>query len=216
MTYSNPVFDKISEEKKNRIINIAIDEFSTNGFSRANINTIAAKAGVSVGSLYKYFNNKHDMYLYVVSTTVEKIKGILEDIVIDNSDLFETIRKIIRAIQTYSKVDANATRLYNVMATERNEELVVQLCTQMEGATADVYAGLIEKFQAQGKISKDLQPRYFAFFLDNLFMMLQFSYTCEYYKHRLKLYVSEDALENDQVLEDELMRFITGAFQLKN
>lgn len=216
MSYENPIFNKISDEKKQRILTAAIQEFSCHGFTSANINVIAEEAGVSVGSLYKYFNNKHDMYLYIISTTVEKLKNILGDIIKENEELIATIRKIIQAIQRYSRTDEHATRLYNVMATEMNPELVVQLASQMEGATANVYAELIKKHQQSGQLRKDIQPRYFAYFLDNLFMMLQFSYTCEYYKHRLKLYVSENVLDDDAIMEEELIKFIKGAFLNKS
>lgn len=214
MNYENPIFNKISAEKKERILQAAIQEFSCHGFTRANINVIAKEADVSVGSLYKYFNNKHDMYLYIISTTVEKLKGILEDIIKENDDLILTIRKIIRAIQTYSRTDENSTRLYNIMATEMNTELVLQLASQMEGATANVYAELIKKYQEAGHLRKDINPRYFAYFIDNIFMMLQFSYTCEYYKHRLKLYISESVFDNDTIMEEELIKFIEGAFHI--
>ena len=54
-------FDNISQEKRMRIINAATTEFALKGFDNANINNIAKKAGVSVGSLYKYFTNKQDV-----------------------------------------------------------------------------------------------------------------------------------------------------------
>ena len=39
---------------------------------------------------------------------------------------------------------------------------------------------------------RDMDPRLFAFFFDNLLMMLQFSYCCDYYRARLALYCGED------------------------
>ncbi len=44
-------FQKISEEKRQRILDAAIIEFSEHGFDSANINNIAQKSGISVGSL---------------------------------------------------------------------------------------------------------------------------------------------------------------------
>ncbi len=216
MNYSNPIFDKISDEKKHRIIQASIQEFSTHGFTKANINTIASEASVSVGSLYKYFNNKRELYLYIISCSVDVIKDVLSTIINDNDELLLTIRKIIRAIQSYTRQDEKVTRLYHVMTTETNPELVMQLATQMEGATADVYADLIKKFQGLGQIRDDIDPRYFAFFMDNIFMMLQFSYSCEYYKQRLKLYVNEAVFEDDALLEEELIQFISGAFKINH
>lgn len=211
--YANEVFHKIKEEKKSRIIDAAIQEFSAHGFSKANINIIATEASVSVGSLYKYFDNKHNLYLFIVSKSVEIMKNVLNIIIVENNDLEQTIRNIIKAIQKYSRTNANSTKLYNVMASENDPELVAQLAKAMEGATADVYAQLIERYQSTGQLSKDIHPRYFAYFLDNIFMMLQFSYSCPYYKERMKIFINDHIFDDDQILEDELIRFILNQAQ---
>lgn len=78
-----------------------------------------------------------------------------------------------------------------------------------------LYASIIKKAQDNGQIRKDIDPRYFAFFLDNLFILLQFSYSCEYYKQRLKMFVDENAFDNDDLLAQELIKFVKGAFYLK-
>ena len=70
-------FQKISEEKRQRILDAAIIEFSEHGFDSANINNIARKANISVGSLYKYFDNKEDLFLTVVHVGVETLKSVL-------------------------------------------------------------------------------------------------------------------------------------------
>ena len=74
-------FMKISEEKRQRILDAAIAEFSEHGFDSANINTIAQRSDVSVGSLYKYFENKENLFLAIVHVGVEKLKAVLEDII---------------------------------------------------------------------------------------------------------------------------------------
>lgn len=46
-----------------------------------------------------------------------------------------------------------------------------------------LYDSIIKKAQDNGQIRKDIDPFYSAFFLENLFILLKFSYSCEYYKH---------------------------------
>lgn len=214
MIYHNPIFEKINTEKKERILQAAIIEFSSKGFNLANINHIAANAEVSVGSLYKYFDNKRNMYLYVIHENVEKIRTVLEKILSETHDIETTIRRIIQAIQVLSRRDEYATKLYNIMTTEHNSELVWQISSQMEGATATLYADLIEKAKENGEITKDIDSKYSAFFMDNLFVMLQFSYACEYYKQRLEMFVGKDVFENDEKLENAMVEFISNALRL--
>ena len=82
-------FQKISEEKRQRILDAAIIEFSEHGFDSANINNIARKANISVGSLYKYFDNKEDLFLTVVHVGVETLKSVLAKIM-ESWDTLET------------------------------------------------------------------------------------------------------------------------------
>jgi len=52
----------------------------------------------------------------------------------------------------------------------------------------------------------------FAFFFDNLLMMLQFSYCCEYYRERFKIYCGEDAVFDDERVVTQMLKFVESAF----
>ncbi|MEI6100455.1 MAG: TetR/AcrR family transcriptional regulator [Eubacteriales bacterium] len=212
MNYYKEPFTKISQEKRDTILQAATFEFAERGFDSANINVIAQKAGISVGSIYKYFGSKEDFFLTTIDTGVETLKSILDGIMGEEKDLMGRIRRIIRAVQTYSRSDAQLTKLYNEMATESHSELVWKIVSDMEGATAGRYADMIGEAKEAGILREGIDTRLFAFFLDNLFILLQFSYACEYYKERLKLYVDENVLGQDDLVEEQLLLFIRGAF----
>lgn len=205
-------FDRVSQEKKTRIINTAITEFAKHGFESANINHIASIAGVSVGAMYKYFASKEDLYLYIIHYCVEKLKILLEDAIAGETQLLPKIEKIIKAIQFHSRENSELNKIYNVMTTEIRSELVWKIVSEMEGVTAELYKHMIEQGKIEGIVREDADARAFAYFLDNLFILLQFSYSCEYYKERMKLYVGQDVFENDDQLAEQLMKFIKGAF----
>lgn len=56
------IFKNIDEEKRGRIINSALEEFSKNSFDKASTNIIVKNAGISKGSLFHYFKNKQELY----------------------------------------------------------------------------------------------------------------------------------------------------------
>ena len=209
---ANDTFHKISEEKQKKILNAALNEFALCGYSEANINKIAEKAGISVGSIYKYFNDKQSLYLMIVNYSADTLREVLSQIIGVNDDFFTMVEKIIGAIQEYSRVHENLFKLYNEMTAENNFELTWKTAGSVEGVTADLYSSLIVKAQESGTVRKNLDPRYFAFFLDNLFVMLQFSYSCDYYKERFKMFVGEDEFRDDEQLCKQLMQFIREAF----
>ncbi len=211
--YHNGIFDRIPQEKRSKLIDVAIREFAYKGYDNANINTIASIAGISVGSVYKYFNTKKDLFLTCVHFGVETLEDVLNDVLISQDDFFIKVEKIIRIIQSYSRSHKNLIILYNEMTSESNSELTWELASKMEKISGKVYTFIIGQAQEAGIVRKDVSPKLLAFFLDNLFMMLQFSYACDYYGERFKIYAGEDILEKDDFVVEEMLKFIKAAFK---
>ena len=89
----------------------------------------------------------------------------------------------------------------------------VMLAREIESVTSRKYITSIAQALAGGDVRQDLDPRLFAFFLDNLLTTLQFSFTCEYYKERLRIYTGVDTDElNDDEIVNQLLKFIESAF----
>ena len=63
----------LSEEKKNAVVNAALEVFGTNEYKRASTDLIAAKAGISKGLLFYYFKNKKELYMYIFEYVMEKV-----------------------------------------------------------------------------------------------------------------------------------------------
>lgn len=212
-TYHNKIFERISREKQQRLIDTAIHEFAHRGFDSANINTIASKAGMSVGAVYKYFSTKKDLFLACVHFGVETLEDVLNDILVSKDDIFTKIEKIIKIIQSHSSSHKDLIILYNEMTSESNSELTWEIASRMETISSKVYSFLISQAQEEGTVTKDIPAKMLAFFLDNLFMMLQFSYACDYYRERFKIYAGSDIFEDNDFVAGEMMKFIRAAFE---
>ncbi len=59
------MFEHLNDEKKNRIIAVALKEFGDNGIVNASTNNIVRDCGISKGSLFKYFQTKDDLCFYL-------------------------------------------------------------------------------------------------------------------------------------------------------
>ena len=189
-----------------------MDEFAEFGYEHGNTNRVAKAAGISVGSLFKYFDSKEDLFVTTVKYGASELKEELKTLADEDEDVFVKVEKIIRIIQDHSRRNVNMIRLYNEMSCHGNSKLVLQEAEWMESFTATLYAQLIEKAKADGVVRPDIDARMFAFLLDNLFMQLQFSYACDYYKERFKVYVSSDILQRDEFVVEQTMKFIRAAF----
>lgn len=90
------IFKNIDKEKKDRIINSALEEFSKNSYDKASTNNIVKNANISKGLLYHYFTSKKELYEYLEAFTINTvIDAINEKIDWNESDIFERIKQII-------------------------------------------------------------------------------------------------------------------------
>ena len=61
-------FYNLPKEKQDRILNSAIKEFAQRGINDANLSNIIRDSKISRGSLYQYFIDKQDIYVYTFQT----------------------------------------------------------------------------------------------------------------------------------------------------
>ncbi|TCN27442.1 TetR/AcrR family transcriptional regulator [Mesobacillus foraminis] len=89
-------FLSLNQDKQERILNAAAQEFVQKGYATASTNEIVKAAGISKGLLFHYFNNKKDLYLFLYSHFVDVLMheffANLED---TEQDIFFKIKKIM-------------------------------------------------------------------------------------------------------------------------
>lgn len=83
-------FFNLQSEKQNKIINASKNEFSKYNFYEASINRIIKDAGISRGSFYQYFENKEDVFIYLLNQyKFNMLDKFLENIDDNKHDIFE-------------------------------------------------------------------------------------------------------------------------------
>jgi AcrR family transcriptional regulator len=212
--YYKPTFMNITQEKREKILSVAVSEFAHNGFDNANINTIAKKAGVSVGSLYKYFDTKTDLFLTSVHYGITSLEVIVDGIVNSQDDVMVKLEKLIRIAIEFSRRNKVLIKLYNEFTSESNSELAKKIAADMESITSQAYKSAIIEGQVAGEIRTDIDPGMAAFLVDNLLMNIQFSYACDYYSERYKIYAGDDIFLKDEFAIENILRFIKAALKL--
>ena len=60
-------FLNLPEEKRSIIVSASIDEFAQYGLENASTNRIVANSGISKGSFYQYFEDKQDVFMYLLT-----------------------------------------------------------------------------------------------------------------------------------------------------
>ncbi len=83
-------FIALDVEKRDRIINEAMREFSVRGYKNASTNEIVRKAGISKGALFHYFASKKELFEFLYHYGVGFMMDAIEPGICDMpSDVFE-------------------------------------------------------------------------------------------------------------------------------
>ena len=72
-------FINLPEEKKKKLIISAMNEFSNNTFIDASINKIIINAGIPRGSFYMYFEDKVNLFEYIIDSYTIRLKEIVNN-----------------------------------------------------------------------------------------------------------------------------------------
>jgi TetR/AcrR family transcriptional regulator len=203
---------KLTDEKLAEILETGIAEFAAYGLDRANINIIAVKSGVSVGVLYKYFDNKDGFFLACLRHSLKVLRSVIDDAMSGEETLLARAEKLIRAVQRCAREHGTYNVMYNEITAGANQKYARVLAQEIEGMTSAVYIRFIAGAEAGGGVRGDIDPRMFAFFFDNLLLTLQFSYSCDYYRERFRIFCGEDILNDDEKVVSELLKFLGSAF----
>ncbi|MDL2314923.1 TetR/AcrR family transcriptional regulator [Bacteroidales bacterium OttesenSCG-928-C19] len=71
-------YNEIRVEKKQLIMDVALELFAKNGFKSTSISHIAEEAGISKGLMYNYFCSKEDLLKAVIINLIDEISDMID------------------------------------------------------------------------------------------------------------------------------------------
>lgn len=89
--------EEISELRKNQILDGAIKVFSKKGFEGSTTKEIAKEAGVSEGTIFRYFETKKDILLYMLDVFLKRnMYEFTNKIQNNNKDAKTSIKELLK------------------------------------------------------------------------------------------------------------------------
>ena len=201
-------FTKTSADRRKKLWDVAIDEFSSKGYNATNINDVARKAGVSIGAMYSYFASKEDLFLTIVEQGYLLLESILNELAEKSEDIFEFSRRILTASREYALKYPKLNQIYLDLTTQSLASMSVRLSSKMEAITTRHYSCFFTQAKEKGLVRQDLDEKAMSYLLDSICVMYQFSFSSEYYKERMKLFLGDQEYENIESVEEHLHAYI--------
>jgi AcrR family transcriptional regulator len=162
-------FFNLSEEKRKAFIEIALDEFANNDYNTASVSKIVEKAGIAKGSVYQYFDDKQDLFMYLLDVSNREMMGYIQQSSPPhpNADFFETLRwqmsATVRASLKFPVHSKLARRAYSSPLPFR--DTVFEKARKIREKH---FQGMITHAQTSGHLDPKLDPAVVDFMVQGL------------------------------------------------
>ncbi len=174
-----PRRERVRLQQRQEVLAAACNLFSEKGYHNVSMHEIAAEAEFAIGTLYKFFQNKEDLYKTLVLEQCDRCESAIADAIEGPEDEIETLRRYIRIKGERWREDLPLIRL--VLAERSGASFNVRAGLQQElrkrhraflGRLASIFEGAIEK----KRFKEMADPFFLAFALDSFldaFLLLQ-------------------------------------------
>jgi AcrR family transcriptional regulator len=147
----------LPEERRMRLVEEAITEFAERSYAEASLSQIVRRAGIAKGSLYQYFEDKLDLYRWLLTEEVPRRKrAFVAASAHEERDFWAALERLIERGMAFlvehpklARITAAAT---HPAADEQVRGLHRAVC---EAGTAELQA-LLERGVRAGAISREL------------------------------------------------------------
>lgn len=136
----------LEKEKRERIFNAGVLEFSYHQFNEASVNTIVKMANISKGSFYQYFEDKSDFYWYIVMHILIGHVGEYEDILKGyKGNLFRTEEQVFNKM-----LDVFDDHRYRNVITNVYKSTYIEVVQKISSRGSTVYINMYDILMSYG------------------------------------------------------------------
>lgn len=150
-----------SFEKRDELLQAALDEFSVKKYEEASLNNIIKKASISKGTFYYHFKDKQDLYIYLLESSVktkwEFINTHLkESVEIKKNDIFEKFKLQARIGAEFAAIYPKYHNLSKMLAKEKGNEIYEIARSKLSGDSVNPLKKMIESAIEDGNFRDDI------------------------------------------------------------
>lgn len=149
-------FFNLPDEKRERIIQAALQEFAVYPFDKASIARIIDQAGIPRGSFYQYFENLKDLYKYIFNLAVEQKIQYFEAKVPDwhgeGFDFFNTLHRLFLVGIEFAREYPELLALGDRFIKDNNLQLREEVLAEQNPKSLNIYSEMLRKGYELGQL----------------------------------------------------------------
>jgi TetR/AcrR family hemagglutinin/protease transcriptional regulator len=156
---------KLSPEKRReQIIDCAIEIYVNHGIEGARRSHVALKAGVSVPTVYAYFDTRESLTEAVLKRVDTRITEIVWNAAAEDELAFDKILNVARAFSNTVELDSAIMKIWLNWSTAF-ENATWTLYEDLQSRVANLFCEIIGGGQTSGELSPDLDPEIAAYII---------------------------------------------------
>lgn len=200
-----PTFFNLPDEKREWILECAIDEFAEQPYENASISRIVRNAKIAKGSFYQYFDDKMDLFLYILKVAGELKMNYLKklEVKLEGVDFFERFRGLLYGGFMFAKAYPRLSKIGAHLMKSENKELRERLVSDNRDMATAYYGSMIERGIKDGSIRGGIDQEFVGYMM---FKMI-FNVT-EYYFQKFDADDYDDENHELQKMLDQIMDLI--------
>lgn len=106
------VDEQMREATRRRILREAAGEFARLGFDQTNIQTIAKQAAIGKGTIYLYFENKHELFLCMLRAIAQDHLMAIRATLAASGSLEQRLERLFLAFAHLAEEDSDSFHVY--------------------------------------------------------------------------------------------------------
>jgi AcrR family transcriptional regulator len=154
-----------SFDRREALMDAALEEFSAKSYEEASLNNIIKLAGISKGTFYYHFQDKQALYLElinnIVAAKIEFMDRKLKDYVHDEGlNIFDNLKLQSRIGIEFAREYSKYYLLGLMFLKERGNQIYATVMDMLGDTTENYYENLLEKAAAKGDFRDDVSTRF--------------------------------------------------------
>ncbi len=118
----NDAFYNLDEEKRQKVINSGLMEFSNYGYQQSSTNRIVENAGIGKGMLFYYFKNKKGLFKFLVNYSLDFIEEYyFKQIDTSEKDIFNRLVKQAKIKSNLMTIHPHMSKFLTKIVLEESE-----------------------------------------------------------------------------------------------
>jgi len=202
-------FFNLPEDKRALICQVAIDEFAAHSFDQASINRIVARSGIAKGSFYQYFENKKDLFLYLVQLAADEKLNYLAPAMrnLEQHDFFTLLRELYLSGIQFAVERPQYAEISKKLLASKGTPIYEEVMEDNLPVANEFFETLLEDAIHRGEVRADVDVGLFAHLISSLNTLV-----LEYYLE----HVAQDYDERMLTTVDQFIDFLRYGIGLNN